>query len=107
METISFILGVAAVITLLVIVVTFMNYVTIKNLGQDVNNLKGINEEIILNLDKSEQKLLDYSNILDNNIRQDLEALYRHIDSRVDKLEEKTKNELNNLTQSKPLKFFK
>lgn len=102
METISFILGVAAVITLLVIVVTFMNYVTIKNLGQDVNNLKEIDEEIILNLDKSEQKLLEYSNILDNNIRQDLEALYRHIDSRVDKLEEKTKKELNNLTQSKP-----
>lgn len=102
METISFILGVAAVITLLVIVVTFMNYVTIKNLGQDVNNLKEIDEEIILNLDKSEQKLLEYSNILDNNIRQDLDALYRHIDSRVDKLEEKTKKELNNLTQSKP-----
>lgn len=101
METISFILGVAAVITLLVIVVTFMNYVTIKNLGQDINNLKEIDEQIILNLDKSEQKLLDYSNIMDNNIRQDLEALYRHIDSRVDKLEEKTKKELNNLTQSK------
>lgn len=101
METISFILGVAAVINLLVIVVTFMNYVTIKNLGQDVNNLKEIDEEIILNLDKSEQKLLDNSNIMDNNIRQDLEALYRHIDSRVDKLEEKTKKELNNLTQSK------
>lgn len=102
METISFILGVAAVITLLVIVVTFMNYVTIKNLRQDINNLQEIDEEIILNLDKSEQKLLEYSNILDNNIRQDLEALYRHIDSRVDKLEEKTKKELNNLTQSKP-----
>lgn len=101
METISFILGVAAVINLLVIVVTFMNYVTIKNLGQDVNNLKEIDEEIILNLDKSEQKLLDNSTIMDNNIRQDLEALYRHIDSRVDKLEEKTKKELNNLTQSK------
>ena len=40
METISFLLGVAAVITLVIVAVTFMNYVTIKNLIKDIKNLE-------------------------------------------------------------------
>ena len=76
METISFLLGVAAVITLVIVVVTFMNYVTIKNLIKDIRNLEQV-----------EQRLYDHSNNLDQTFRQELETIYRHIDSRVDKLE--------------------
>ena len=90
METISFLLGVAAVITLVIVVVTFMNYVTIKNLIKDIRNLEQV-----------EQRLYDHSNNLDQTIRQELETIYRHIDSRVDKLEEKTKNQLKDLTSTK------
>jgi predicted PurR-regulated permease PerM len=90
METISFLLGVAAVITLVIVVVTFMNYVTIKNLIKDIKNLEQV-----------EQRLYDYSNNLDQTFRQELETIYRHIDSRVDKLEEKTKNQLKDLTSTK------
>jgi predicted PurR-regulated permease PerM len=90
METISFLLGVAAVITLVIVVVTFMNYVTIKNLIKDIRNLEQV-----------EQRLYDYSNNLDQTFRQELETIYRHIDSRVDKLEEKTKNQLKDLTSTK------
>ena len=90
METISFLLGVAAVITLVIVVVTFMNYVTIKNLIKDIRNLEQV-----------EQRLYDYSNSLDQTFRQELETIYRHIDSRVDKLEEKTKNQLKDLTSTK------
>ena len=90
METISFLLGVAAVITLVIVVVTFMNYVTIKNLIKDIKNLEQI-----------EQRLYDHSNNLDQIFRQELETIYRHIDSRVDKLEEKTKNQLKDLTSTK------
>jgi predicted PurR-regulated permease PerM len=101
METISFLLGVAAVITLVIVVVTFMNYVTIKNLIKDIRNLEQVNKAIWRDLDNRESKLLDYSNKLDGDIRQELENLYRHIDSRVDKLEEKTKNQLKDLTSTK------
>ena len=87
METISFLLGVAAVITLVIVVVTFMNYVTIKNLIKDIRNLEQV-----------EQRLYDHSNNLDQTFRQELETIYRHIDSRVDKLEEKTKNQLKDIT---------
>jgi len=90
METISFLLGVAAVITLVIVVVTFMNYVTIKNLIKDIRNLEQV-----------EQRLYDHSNNLDQTFRQELETIYRHIDSRVDKLEEKTKSQLKDLTSTK------
>ena len=101
METISFLLGVAAVITLVIVVVTFMNYVTIKNLSKEIINLQNVDKSIWRDLDNRESKLLDHSNELDRSIRQDLENLYRHIDSRVDKLEEKTKNQLKDLTSTK------
>jgi predicted PurR-regulated permease PerM len=90
METISFLLGVAAVITLVIVAVTFMNYVTIKNLIKDIRNLEQV-----------EQRLYDHSNNLDQTFRQELETIYRHIDSRVDKLEEKTKNQLKDITLTK------
>ena len=101
METISFLLGVGAVITSVVVAVTFMNYVTIKNLGKEIINLQNVDESVWRDLDKRESKLLDHSNELDRNIREELENLYRHIDSRVDKLEEKTKKELKDLTSTK------
>ena len=101
METISFLLGVAAVITLVIVVVTFMNYVTIKNLSKEIINLQNVDKSIWRDLDNRESKLLDHSNELDRSIRQDLENLYRHIDSRVDKLEEKTKNQLKDITLTK------
>ena len=90
METISFLLGVGAVITSVVVAVTFMNYVTIKNLIKDIRNLEQV-----------EQRLYEFSNEQDNAIRRDLEAVYRHIDSRVDKCEEKTKRELRDLALTK------
>jgi hypothetical protein len=101
METISFLLGVGAVITSVVVAVTFMNYVTIKNLGKEIINLQNVDESVWRDLDNRESKQLDHSNELDRNIRQELENLYRHIDSRVDKLEEKTKKELKDLTSTK------
>jgi len=93
METLSFILGVAAVITLVMVVVTFMNYMEIKNLNREIVNLQNVGESIWRELDNKERKLYDSSTEQDRNIREELEKLYRHIDSRVDKLEEKTKKE--------------
>jgi F0F1-type ATP synthase membrane subunit b/b' len=101
METISFLLGVAAVITLVIVVVTFMNYVTIKNLIKDIRNLEEADQKIMRSVDQSERNSIEYSSQLDNNIQLQLEALNRHIDSRVDKCEEKTKNQLKDLTSTK------
>jgi hypothetical protein len=101
METLSFILGVAAVITIAMVVVTFINYMEIKNLQKQINILQSIDEAIIRDNNALEHRCIDYTDLLINNTQRELENLYRHIDSRVDKLEEKTKKEFQALNHTK------
>lgn len=101
METTSFILGVAAVITLVMVVVAFMNYMEIKNLQKQINILQNIDEAIARDLDTRERSYINYADQLNNNTQQELEKLYRYIDSRTDKLEEKTKKEFKSLNHTK------
>jgi len=101
MEITSFILGVAAVITILMVVVMFMNFMEIKNLQKQINILQSIDEAIIRDNNALEHRCIDYTDLLNNNTQRELENLYRHIDSRVDKLEEKTKKELKSLSFNK------
>jgi uncharacterized protein HemX len=101
MEITSFILGVAAVITILMIVVAFMNFMEIKNLQKQINILQNIDEAIIRDNNALEHRSINYTDQLNTNTQRELENLYRHIDSRVDKLEEKTKKELQSLNHTK------
>ena len=101
MEITSFILGVAAVITLLMVVVMFMNYMGIKNLQKQIDILQNIDESIVRDLDTRERNCITYTDQLNNNTQRELETLYRHIDSRVDKLEEKTKKEFQSLNHTR------
>jgi pyocin large subunit-like protein len=101
MEITSFILGVAAVITILMVVVMFINFMEIKNLHKQIDILQSIDESIIRNNDALESRSINYTDQLNNNTQRELENLYRHIDSRVDKLEEKTKKEFQSLTHTK------
>ena len=101
MEITSFILGVAAVITILMVVVTFMNFMEIKNLQKQIDILKDIDEAIIRDNNALENRCITYTDQLNNNTQRELENLYRHIDSRVDKLEEKTKKEFQALNHTK------
>jgi CHAD domain-containing protein len=101
MEITSFILGVAAVITVLMVVVTFMNLMEIKNLQKQIDILKDIDEAIIRDNNALENRCINYTDLLNNNTQRELENLYRHIDSRVDKLEEKTKKEFQALNHTK------
>jgi len=101
MEITSFILGVAAVITILMVVVAFMNFMEIKNLQKQINILQNIDEAIIRDNNALEHRSINYTDQLNTNTQRELENLYRHIDSRVDKLEEKTKKELQSLNHTK------
>ena len=101
MEITSFILGVAAVITIAMVVVTFMNYMETKNLQKQIDILQNIDEAIIRDLDTRERNCITYTDQLNNNTQRELESLYRHIDSRVDKLDEKTKKEFQALNHTK------
>jgi len=85
METTSFILGVCAVIVIIMVVGTFVNYMTSMSLKKEINNLQRENENLYRELETKERQLYDFGSGLDQNLRDELEKLYRHIDSRVDK----------------------
>jgi len=85
MEITSFILGVCAVIVLMMVVGTLVNYMTTMSLKKEINGLEREIEHLHRDLETKETQLYDFGNSQDQNLRDELEKLYRHIDSRVDK----------------------
>ena len=98
MEITSFILGVCAVIVLAMVVGTFVNYMSVKQLKEHLDTLeRDIHTEVQVlnqNLEKTEGELIHYSDQLHNKHENDLNELYRYVDSRTDKMEARFKNDL-------------
>ena len=105
MEITSFILGVCAVIVLMMIVGTSVNLLSFRVLKKDFNNLeKNLDnmhnsiyrelENIRRDVETKEKELYNYSTALDQNVRGEMEKLYSYIDSRTDKMSDKTKQDL-------------
>tara|TARA_R110000744_G_scaffold85752_1_gene167594 strand:+ start:237 stop:542 length:306 start_codon:yes stop_codon:yes gene_type:complete len=86
MEITSFILGVCAIIVLLMIVGTSVNYMTTKILKREIDNLNITSnqafEDIYRQLENTRQELYSRIDEVEQNI-------VRYTDSRVDKLESK------------------
>ena len=93
MEITSFILGVCAVIVVAMVVGTFVNYMSVKRLKEQLDTLdRDIYNQIDLtnqNLDKKENELIRYTDELHSKHENDLNELYSYVDSRTDKLEAK------------------
>jgi uncharacterized membrane-anchored protein YhcB (DUF1043 family) len=85
MEITSFILGVCAVIVIMMVVGTLVNYMTIKSLKEELNAIQKELDYIQLQIDKQTSELYDFGDTIDRNRISEQEKLYRHIDSRVDK----------------------
>jgi len=83
METTSFILGVGTVILVLMAVFTFVNYMAIKALKKSFEIDQIGNQQVIQDLYNINKTTQDQ---LDDRISKVEDGLYRHIDSRVDKL---------------------
>ena len=108
MEITSFILGVGAVIVIMMIVGTSVNYMTIKVLRKEIENLtitmeRG-SEDLYRQLEKhveAREKLhsetINYTDVLNNNAQDEMNKLYGYIDSRVDKLDAGTQRQLRDL----------
>jgi len=97
MEITSFILGVCAVIVIMMVVGTFVNYMTTMSLKKEINGLKRENENLYRDLETKERQLYDFGSGLDQNLRDELERLYRHIDSRVDKTNDGVSHQISDL----------
>jgi predicted Holliday junction resolvase-like endonuclease len=99
MEITSFILGVCAVIVLMMVVGTFVNYMTTKSLKKEINTLQRQLEYTLLDMEKKESQLYTFGNDLNQNRVDEEEKLYRHIDSRVDKVVDNVSREIAYLNQ--------
>jgi len=92
MEITSFILGVLAVIALAMVAITSVNYMTTKVLKKEIDNLNISSthafEDIYRQLENTQQEL--HSRITETE-----QAVVRHTDSRVDKLENKVYSDLD------------
>ena len=98
MEITSFILGVCAVIILLMVAGTSVNYMTIKVLRKEIDNLRREQENIYMDvLNKTsnlESQIIRETNKLEEDFLKNYEGIHRTIDSRVDKLDSKLMDEM-------------
>ena len=85
MEIKSFILGVCAGIVVMMVVGTVVNYMTTMSLKKEINSIQNNCEHIQRELDKKEHEIWNGLNNIDRNLRDEMEKIYRHTDSRVDK----------------------
>jgi len=101
MEITSFILGVCAVIVLLMVAGTSVNYMTIKVLKDQLNGLQREQENIYMDvLNKTsnlESLIIRETNSLEEGFLKNYEGIHRTIDSRVDKLDSKTRQDVESL----------
>jgi CHASE3 domain sensor protein len=86
MELTSFILGVCAVVVIMMIVGTSVNYMAIKVLKKELENLK-----------KQDWETIDYADQLNNNLYDEMNKLYKYVDSRHDKLQSSFEKETENI----------
>ena len=85
MEITSFILGVCAAITVVMVVGTFVNYLSVKSLREQIDN---IGQAVI----DVERELYDSVDELNKELRDEVDEVYRTIDSRFDKFENRIMN---------------
>lgn len=103
MEITSFILGVCAVIMILMVAGTSVNYMAIKILRKDIDKLQREQENIYMDiLNKTsnlESTIIRETNKLEEDFLKNYEGIHRTIDSRVDKLDNKFMDEVRLLLQ--------
>ncbi len=103
MEITSFILGVCAVILILMVAGTSVNYMAIKILRKDIDNLQREQEnnyiDVLNRTSNLESTIIREITKLEEDFLRNYEGIHRTIDSRVDKLDNKFMDEVTILLQ--------
>lgn len=86
MEITSFILGVLAVIAIMMVAITSVNYMAFKTLKRDFDNYINNNERVFSDIYRDNENTQQE---LHSRITEVEQNVVRHADSRVDKLENK------------------
>jgi len=99
MEITSFILGVCAVIVLMMVVGTLVNYMTTMSLKKEINGLyrdiENLERNLFIQIEKVDEargkqhfEHINYADTLNNNVHDEMNKLYGYVDSRNDKLKD-------------------
>ena len=99
MEITSFILGVCAVIVIMMVVGTFVNYMTTMSLKKEINSLQKQLEYTNMEFEKHQSEFWHNINNVDSKRIDEQEKIYRLIDSRVDKVVDNVSREIAYLNQ--------
>ena len=99
MEITSFILGVCAVIVIMMVLGTFVNYMTTMSLKKEINSLQKQLDLVQMEMEKKEREFWHNINNVDSNRIDEQEKIYRLIDSRVDKVVDNVSREIAYLNQ--------
>ncbi len=94
MEITSFILGVCAVIVIMMVVGTFVNFMTTKSLKEEINSLQKHLDLVQMEMEKHQTEFWHNINNVDSKRIDEQEKIYRLIDSRVDKAVDGISNNL-------------
>jgi transcription termination factor NusB len=108
MEITSFILGVCAVIILLMVAGTSVNYMSTKQLKEEIKTLKMVQRDQAREIDEQDNthlvtieytrdKVMEYTDQLHSSTQEKIMKLYRHVDSRTDKLDASIQQHLQHL----------
>jgi gas vesicle protein len=101
MEITSFILGVCAVIILLMVAGTSVNYMAIKILRKDIDTTQREQENIYMDvLNKTsnlESTIIRETNKLEEDFLKNYEGIHRTVDSRVDKLDNRLREDIESV----------
>jgi len=108
MEITSFILGVCAVIVLIMVVGTFVNYMTTKSLKKEINGLyrdiENLERNLVIQIEKVDEargkqhfEHINYTDTLNNNVHDEMNKLYGYVDSRNDKLKDGLSHQISDI----------
>ena len=82
MEISLFVLIIVFFTTIFNIVMVFLNYTSIKSINEQIKSIKKVNENLIRQIDKTGQSSISYTNQSIKNTNEELEILYKHIETK-------------------------
>ena len=68
--------------TIFNIVMVFLNYTSIKSINEQIESIKKVNENLMRQIDNTGQSSIGYTNQSIKNTNEELEILYKHIETK-------------------------
>ena len=81
--------------TIFNVVMVFINYTSIKSINEQIESIKKVQENLIRQIDKTGQSSISYTNQSIKNTNEELEILYKHIETKNKELQQQIYKEFD------------